>query len=108
MKMQNHQEHINIFRSLFKGREDVFAVRWEKGNKSGYMPAYFYDPYRLRAHRMNEAVILDLEASGCFRVWIGAESGSQKVIDLMDRRLDVNQVRNMVQLSQAHGIQEVL
>ncbi|MGG7036412.1 MAG: hypothetical protein ACI7YS_14630 [Flavobacterium sp.] len=26
------------------GREDVFAVRWKKGNKSGYMPAFFYDP----------------------------------------------------------------
>jgi superfamily II DNA or RNA helicase len=51
--MQNHQEHINIIRSLFKGREDVFAVRWEKGNKAGYMPAVFYDPYRLRAHKMN-------------------------------------------------------
>ncbi len=51
--MQNNQEHINIFRSLFKGREDVFAVRWEKGNKSGYMPAYFYDPYRYRVHKMN-------------------------------------------------------
>lgn len=46
-------DNINLFRSLFKGREDVFAVRWEKGNKSGYMPAYFYDPYRLRAHKMN-------------------------------------------------------
>ena len=44
---------IATFRSLFKGREDVFAVRWEKGKKSGYMPAYFYDPYRLRAHKMN-------------------------------------------------------
>jgi superfamily II DNA or RNA helicase len=38
---------------VFAGREDVFAVRWEKGNKSGYMPAYFYDPYRYRAHKMN-------------------------------------------------------
>lgn len=45
--------HINTFRFLFKGREDVFAVRWEKGNKSGYMPAYFYDPYRFRVHKMN-------------------------------------------------------
>ncbi|WP_445737356.1 TOTE conflict system archaeo-eukaryotic primase domain-containing protein [Mariniflexile sp.] len=44
---------IQVFRSLFKGREDVFAVRWEKGSKSGYMPAYFYDPYRIRAHKMN-------------------------------------------------------
>lgn len=51
--MVSNLENINVFRSLFKGREDVFAVRWEKGNKSGYMPAYFYDPYRLRAHKMN-------------------------------------------------------
>jgi len=45
--------NIQLFKSVFAGREDVFAVRWEKGNKSGYMPAYFYDPYRYRAHRMN-------------------------------------------------------
>jgi superfamily II DNA or RNA helicase len=47
------QSNVDVFKSLFKGREDVFAVRWEKGNKSGYMPAYFYDPYRLRVHKMN-------------------------------------------------------
>lgn len=47
------QSNVDIFKSLFKGREDLFAVRWEKGNKSGYMPAYFYDPYRLRVHKMN-------------------------------------------------------
>lgn len=46
-------EHINTFRALFKGREDVFAVRWEKSGKSGYMPAYQYDPYHYRAHKMN-------------------------------------------------------
>ncbi|MFV8344223.1 TOTE conflict system archaeo-eukaryotic primase domain-containing protein [Flavobacterium sp. XS2P39] len=44
---------IELFKSVFMGREDVFAVRWEKGNKSGYMPAYFYDPYRYRAHKMS-------------------------------------------------------
>ncbi|MCX6897006.1 MAG: DEAD/DEAH box helicase family protein [Verrucomicrobia bacterium] len=43
---------IQLFKAVFKGREDVFAIRWEKGNKSGYMPAYFYDPYMYRAHKM--------------------------------------------------------
>ncbi len=43
---------IQLLKSVFKGREDVFAVRWEKGSKSGYMPAYFYDPYMYRAHKM--------------------------------------------------------
>jgi hypothetical protein len=45
--------NIQLFKSVFAGREDVFAVRWEKGKKSGYMPAYIYDPYRYRAHKMN-------------------------------------------------------
>lgn len=43
---------ISIFKSLFKGREDVFAVRWDKDNKGGYMPAYRYDPYLYRVHKM--------------------------------------------------------
>ena len=58
-----------------------------------------------RADRMNEEVITLLKESGCFRVWIGAESGSQKVIDLMDRRVEVEQVQKMIQLSRQHGLQ---
>jgi len=46
-------EDIIYLLNLFKGREDVFALRWEKGNKSGYMPAYSYDPYHYRLHKAN-------------------------------------------------------
>ncbi len=45
------QQRIDLFRSLFQGRNDVFAVRWEKGNKSGYMPSYKFDPYHYRLHK---------------------------------------------------------
>lgn len=48
-----YESQINIFQALFRGREDVFAVRWEKSGKSGYIPAYQYDPYHYRAHKMN-------------------------------------------------------
>ncbi len=58
-----------------------------------------------RADRMNETVIRQLKETGCFRVWIGAESGSQKIIDLMDRRVDVQQVRDMINLSKKYGIE---
>lgn len=58
-----------------------------------------------RADRLNEQVIDWLKEAGCFRVWIGAESGSQKVIDLMDRRVDVNQVRNMIQMTREKGME---
>lgn len=38
----SRQERIRIFTSLFRGRADVFARRWEKwdGGVSGYVPAY--------------------------------------------------------------------
>ncbi len=45
-------EQLNLYKSLFRGREDVFAVRWKKGEKSGYMPACRFDPYHYRLHQM--------------------------------------------------------
>ncbi|MBS1542117.1 MAG: DEAD/DEAH box helicase, partial [Bacteroidetes bacterium] len=46
----NH--HINLIRTLFSSRTDVFAVRWEKGGKSGYMPSYQFDKYSLQRHKI--------------------------------------------------------
>lgn len=58
-----------------------------------------------RADRMNDEVIKDLKRSGCYRVWIGAESGSQNIIDKMDRRVDVNVVSDMIQKTRSEGIE---
>ncbi len=58
-----------------------------------------------RADRMSEEVIDMLVESGCKRVWIGAESGSQRIIDAMDRRVDVNQVREMIRLARKKGLE---
>ena len=58
-----------------------------------------------RADKMDEDVIKLLKKSGCKLVWIGAESGSQKVLDLMDRRVDAQQVREMIVLAKEKGIQ---
>ena len=59
--MTNHNlnSQLTIFKSLFKGREDVFAIRWEKGDKSGYMPAYYFDPYKFRAHKIKGGTFQD-------------------------------------------------
>lgn len=58
-----------------------------------------------RADRMSPQVIGTLAELGCFRVWIGSESGSQKLLDAMERGVTVEQVRTAVQLSKACGIQ---
>jgi superfamily II DNA or RNA helicase len=49
---EKQTQQIQLFKSVFRGREDVFAVRWENGKKSGYVPAYTYDPYLYRTHKM--------------------------------------------------------
>ena len=41
--MNPSQTNIDLYKSLFRGREDVYAVRWEKDGRSGYMPAYKVD-----------------------------------------------------------------
>jgi len=89
--------------------DDVFTIshKWLTSIRDELRKHNLLIPYECitRADRLNEEVILMLKETGCFRVWIGAESGSQKVIDLMDRRVDVNQVREMIQLTRKHGIE---
>jgi radical SAM superfamily enzyme YgiQ (UPF0313 family) len=58
-----------------------------------------------RADRLN-AEILDLLAElGCFRIWIGSESGSQRILDSMERGVRIEQVQESVELARARGIQ---
>jgi len=57
MAISNDQ--LKIFSSLFKGREDVYAKRWQKDNKSGYMPAYDIDWSLFAQHRAAGGTIKD-------------------------------------------------
>jgi len=59
MKITN--QHISIFWSLFKGRTDVFAKRWEKNGKSGYMPAYDVDWNKYKKHKAQGGSFKDFE-----------------------------------------------
>ena len=58
-----------------------------------------------RADRLNEKIIQLLKVSGCRLLWIGAESGSQKVLDLMDRRVLAENVVDMIQRAQKSNIE---
>lgn len=58
-----------------------------------------------RSDRLNENVIKTLKETGCFRLWIGAESGSQKVLDLMDRRVNASDTREKIKLARKYGIE---
>ena len=58
-----------------------------------------------RADRMNARVAAQLAELGCFRVWIGSESGSQRILDAMERGVSVQQVRDAVAHLKQQGIQ---
>jgi hypothetical protein len=49
------ERKIALFRGLFRGREDVYAVRWEgKAGKAGYSPASVMDWRAIHAARAEE------------------------------------------------------
>jgi radical SAM superfamily enzyme YgiQ (UPF0313 family) len=58
-----------------------------------------------RADRLDGETADALAELGCFRVWIGSESGSQRILDAMERGVTVGQVRSAVELCRARGIE---
>lgn len=58
-----------------------------------------------RADRLNEQVIATLAEMGCYRLWNGSESGSQTVLDAMDRKVKVRDVQEKTHLLQKYGIE---
>lgn len=45
MSYSSLESKILLYQAFFRGREDIFALHWKKGTKSGYMPARLFDPY---------------------------------------------------------------
>jgi anaerobic magnesium-protoporphyrin IX monomethyl ester cyclase len=89
--------------------DDVFTIH------HGWLRAYAAEMRRrglripfeciTRADRLNEESAELLAELGCFRVWIGSESGSQRILDAMERGVTVGQVQSSVNLCRSRGIQ---
>jgi anaerobic magnesium-protoporphyrin IX monomethyl ester cyclase len=52
----------------------------------------------------HEATVKALATAGCEIAWIGAESGSQKILDAMDKGITVGQISAATRLMKEHGI----
>lgn len=89
--------------------DDVFGIH------RGWIVAYAaeLDRRRLRlpfecisrAERIDDAVADAFVSLGCTRVWIGSESGSQAVLDRMERKVRVERVREAAALLRRRGIE---
>jgi anaerobic magnesium-protoporphyrin IX monomethyl ester cyclase len=89
--------------------DDVFTInhKWIRDYAAEMRRRGLRIPFECisRADRLN-AEMLDLLAElGCFRVWIGSESGSQRILDAMDRGVKVEQVQQAVALTRERSIE---
>jgi anaerobic magnesium-protoporphyrin IX monomethyl ester cyclase len=90
--------------------DDVFTIhhRWLRNYAAEIDRRGLRIPFETisRADRMmDEDAVRTLAEMGCWRIWIGSESGSQRVLDAMERRVAVEQVQHATKLAQRHGIQ---
>jgi anaerobic magnesium-protoporphyrin IX monomethyl ester cyclase len=53
---------------------------------------------------LDDENIKHLAESGCKEVWMGAESGSQKILDAMDKGTTIEQIKEATRLLKQHGI----
>jgi len=89
--------------------DDVFTIHhgWIRDYAAEMKRRRLHVPFECisRADRLN-ADVLDLLAElGCFRIWIGSESGSQRILDAMERGVRVEQVQRAIELARSRGIE---
>jgi anaerobic magnesium-protoporphyrin IX monomethyl ester cyclase len=58
-----------------------------------------------RAERIDDEVADAFAELGCWRVWIGSESGSQRILDRMDRKVTVERVREATRVLRRRRIE---
>jgi radical SAM superfamily enzyme YgiQ (UPF0313 family) len=89
--------------------DDVFTIhpRWFKAYAAELKRRSIRIPFETisREDRLDEEIVRTLAEMGAYRIWIGAESGSQRILDAMERKTDAARVSQMVHLLQRHGIQ---
>jgi radical SAM superfamily enzyme YgiQ (UPF0313 family) len=59
----------------------------------------------LRADGVTEPIAHALSSAGCRTAWIGAESGSQRILDAMEKGTRVEQIEEAARRLRAHGIE---
>jgi radical SAM superfamily enzyme YgiQ (UPF0313 family) len=76
--------------------DDVFALNrhWVKQLAEQVTELDAALPFKIqsRADLMHEETVLALKTAGCVEVWIGVESGSQLILDAMDKGIKVDQI----------------
>jgi radical SAM superfamily enzyme YgiQ (UPF0313 family) len=88
--------------------DDIFALNheWARQFAEEVERRNAAIPFKIqsRANLMTEETVRHLKTAGCAEVWMGVESGSQTVLDAMDKGLNLESVRTARERLKAAGI----
>ena len=110
---QNVADELELIRDTYAPdqvwyADDVFTMnhRWLFEFEKELKRRNLHYPFETisREDRLNEEVVRTLAELGCYRLWVGAESGSQRILDAMERRTDAVRMREMLALLKRFGI----
>jgi anaerobic magnesium-protoporphyrin IX monomethyl ester cyclase len=106
------QEMLHLKRELNAGHiwfaDDIFALspQWTRSFSDSVERIGAAVPFKMqsRCDLMTRDTVGALRRAGCAEVWMGAESGSQKILDAMDKGTRVEQIYNARENLRRHGI----
>jgi anaerobic magnesium-protoporphyrin IX monomethyl ester cyclase len=96
-----HPDQISIV-------DDVFGLQpgWIATFAQLLQGAGVHVPFRclMRADQITEPIARALVTAGCRMVWMGAESGSQRILDAMEKGVRIEQIREANRILRQSGI----
>ncbi len=90
--------------------DDIFGLRpnWIKSFSNELQKLNIKVPYKCLSRPdllLRGSTISELKESGCSTIWIGAESGSQKILDAMDKGTTVEQIYEAAEKTHNAGME---
>jgi hypothetical protein len=88
--------------------DDIFALspKWAHAFADSVEQLDAHTPFRMqsRCDLMTRETVESLRRAGCEEVWMGAESGSQKILDAMEKGIRVEQIYAARENLRRHGV----
>ncbi len=89
--------------------DDIFGLKpnWVQEFSSILVKEGIKIPFKIQSRAdllVKDDTVKSLAEAGCDEVWIGAESGSQKILDAMDKGTRIEQIVQSTELMKSYGI----
>lgn len=89
--------------------DDIFGLKpgWVERFAEAVRAADVVTPFKIQARvdLLHDDAVAALKNAGCKTVWVGAESGSQRILDAMDKGTTVEQIYAATSRLRQHGIE---